>query len=138
MFQYANRSLRLFLFQTKLTDLICPGGQPCNAHRATTTLADLATLLSAGFAAPGTRVNVPGLGPEDTAHLNRGLARMSELCSLAEEHPRLTLLVDAEYTYMNPGISAVALAMMMAHNGERPAVGNTYQCYLKVRSVRFF
>jgi len=43
----------------------------------------------------------------------------------------ITLLVDAEYTYMNPGISAVALGMMLAFNKERPIVWNTYQCYLK-------
>merc|ERR1711884_162941 len=43
----------------------------------------------------------------------------------------ITLLVDAEYTYMNPGISAVALSMMLAFNKERPVVWNTYQCYLK-------
>ncbi len=44
----------------------------------------------------------------------------------------LKILVDAEYTYMNPGISAVALAMMVNFNTSSPVVGNTYQCYLKV------
>ena len=43
----------------------------------------------------------------------------------------LHLLVDAEYTYMNKGISAMALALMVALNKERPVVWNTYQCYLK-------
>ena len=42
----------------------------------------------------------------------------------------LRLLVDGEYTYMNPGISALALGMMMAFNKEQPVVWNTYQCYL--------
>ena len=42
------------------------------------------------------------------------------------------LLVDAEYTYMNPGISVGALAMMLALNRDGQAVvANTYQCYLK-------
>ncbi len=45
----------------------------------------------------------------------------------------LKILVDAEYTYMNPGISAVALAMMVNYNTSSAVVGNTYQCYLKVR-----
>ncbi len=44
----------------------------------------------------------------------------------------LKILVDAEYTYMNPGISAVALAMMVNFNTSSAVVGNTYQCYLKV------
>ena len=43
----------------------------------------------------------------------------------------LRLLVDGEYTYMNPGISALALGMMMAFNKEQPVIWNTYQCYLK-------
>ena len=42
----------------------------------------------------------------------------------------LRLLVDGEYTYMNPGISALALGMMMASNKEQPVIWNTYQCYL--------
>ena len=37
-----------------------------------------------------------------------------------------------EYTYMNDGISAVALAMMCHYNQNKAVVGNTYQCYLKV------
>jgi len=41
------------------------------------------------------------------------------------------LLIDAEYTYMNPGISAIALAMMLALNKNEAVVANTYQCYLK-------
>ena len=44
----------------------------------------------------------------------------------------MRLLVDAEYTYMNPGISVGALAMMLALNRDGQAVvANTYQCYLK-------
>ena len=44
----------------------------------------------------------------------------------------LRLLCDAEYTYMNPGISAVVVAMARHLNAEQPTVSNTYQCYLKV------
>ncbi len=47
----------------------------------------------------------------------------------------MRVLVDAEYTYLNPGISAVALALMRLYNAKdnsRPLVANTYQCYLRV------
>jgi proline dehydrogenase len=44
----------------------------------------------------------------------------------------LCLLVDAEYSYVNPGCSLVALAMMAVFNQNRPVVANTYQCYFKV------
>ena len=59
--------------------------------------------------------------------------RMQQLCEVASKNG-LKLLVDAEYTYMNPGISAVALAMMFGYNKERVVVANTYQCYLRVSS----
>ncbi len=44
--------------------------------------------------------------------LERGLNRISELIQFAKDRG-LKLLVDAEYTYMNPGISAVALVSML-------------------------
>jgi hypothetical protein len=44
----------------------------------------------------------------------------------------LYLLVDAEYSYINPGSSLVALAMMAVFNQNGPVVANTYQCYFKV------
>jgi proline dehydrogenase len=44
------------------------------------------------------------------------------------------LLVDAEHSYINPGSSLVALAMMAVFNQNRPVVANTYQCYFKVTS----
>lgn len=36
--------------------------------------------------------------------------------NLTSKNQGLRLLVDAEYTYMNPGISAMALGMMLAFN----------------------
>jgi len=62
---------------------------------------------------------------------NRGMARIRELGDYAKAN-HMKLLVDGEYTYMNPGISAIALGMMMHYNKELPVVANTYQCYLKV------
>ncbi len=59
------------------------------------------------------------------------MARIRELGDYAKAN-EMKLLVDGEYTYMNPGISAIALALMMHYNKELPVVANTYQCYLKV------
>ncbi len=72
------------------------------------------------------------LSPSESFHLFLGLSRLSSLC-LTAEGASLRLLVDAEYTYMNPGISAIALAMMRKCNKETAMVGNTVQCYLKVK-----
>lgn len=63
--------------------------------------------------------------------LSRGLDRISEIGDFALKN-NLKILVDGEYTYMNPGISAIALGMMMKYNKLKPVVANTYQCYLKV------
>ena len=61
-----------------------------------------------------------------------GMSRIKEVCDFAANSNKIRLLVDGEFTYMNPGISAVALAMMVAFNQNKAVVCNTYQCYLKV------
>ena len=73
---------------------------------------------------------VDGLDTDEIAALSEGLERCKTLADFAL--PRgLKLLVDAEYTYMNDGISVVALAMMKHYNKTEAKIGNTYQCYLK-------
>ena len=52
---------------------------------------------------------------EENDQLNAALARF-KIFGEAGRQNGLHLLVDAEYTYMNKGISAFALAMMMAFN----------------------
>ena len=74
---------------------------------------------------------IRGLTNLENEQLKRGIHRINELIQFAKDKG-LKVLVDAEYTYMNPGISAVALAMMVTFNKDFPVVGNTYQCYLKV------
>jgi len=78
-------------------------------------------------------IKIEHLSEEENGQLGRGIKRISELIQFAQ-NKGLKILVDAEYTYMNPGISAVALAMMVAFNKSSAVVGNTYQCYLKVRT----
>ncbi|XP_071526703.1 hydroxyproline dehydrogenase-like isoform X2 [Panulirus ornatus] len=43
----------------------------------------------------------------------------------------VVLAVDAEYTYTNPAINLVTLAMMKVFNTPTPIIWNTYQGYLK-------
>ena len=42
------------------------------------------------------------------------------------------LMVDAEYTYINPALTSLTLAFALRCNKEKPIVWNTTQCYLKV------
>lgn len=44
---------------------------------------------------------------------------------------KVRVLVDAEYTYMNPALSLVTMAMMKKFNKDGTWIWNTYQCYLK-------
>jgi len=74
-------------------------------------------------------VVLPGFTEEETGFLSRGVARLARFGREGMKQ-ELRLLVDGEYTYMNPGISALALGMMMAFNKEQPVIWNTYQCYL--------
>lgn len=53
--------------------------------------------------------------------------------SKVAEHLEVRLLIDAEYTYMNPALRILSLAMMLQFNKHRPLVAYTYQNYLKVR-----
>lgn len=78
------------------------------------------------------QINLTQLTDMENLALNKGLLRLKEIGQKAKE-TGIRLLVDAEYTYMNPGISAAALVMMMDHNQTEAVVANTYQCYLKVR-----
>lgn len=48
---------------------------------------------------------------------------------------KVRVLVDAEYTYMNPALSLVTLAMMKKFNKDGVWIWNTYQCYLKANII---
>jgi len=79
----------------------------------------------------GGETDFPQLTPIENEALRLGMRRLYKIGFRAKESG-VRLLVDAEYTYMNPGISVGALAMMLALNRDGQAVvANTYQCYLK-------
>jgi len=78
----------------------------------------------------GENINIAELTEVENNQLNRGVERLAGFGKAGVKND-LRLLVDAEYTYMNKGISVMALGMMLAFNRENPVVWNTYQCYLK-------
>ena len=78
----------------------------------------------------GDNINIAELSEVENNQLNRGVERLAGFGKAGVKND-LRLLVDAEYTYMNKGISVMALGMMLAFNRENPVVWNTYQCYLK-------
>ena len=46
----------------------------------------------------------------------------------------MRILVDAEHSYMQPAIDAIAIALQQTYNKNGAVIMNTYQCYLKVSS----
>eukprot|EP00095_Tigriopus_kingsejongensis_P004423 snap_masked-scaffold1224_size54636-processed-gene-0.6 protein:Tk04423 transcript:snap_masked-scaffold1224_size54636-processed-gene-0.6-mRNA-1 annotation:"probable proline dehydrogenase 2" len=109
----------------KMSNLIVDGYHPMEA-----LVEQLAKIVNPKSQSGNFEPGLAGLSDAEWGQLERGLMRVSALGQLAQQ-AGLKLLVDAEYTYMNPGISAVALAMMMQFNTQDATVSNTYQCYLK-------
>ncbi|KAK9391471.1 proline dehydrogenase 1 mitochondrial [Crotalus adamanteus] len=68
---------------------------------------------------------------EEERQMKRMLQRMDVLAKKAVG-VGVRLMVDAEQTYFQPAISRLTLEMQRRFNQERPAIFNTYQCYLKV------
>ncbi|KAK5850792.1 hypothetical protein PBY51_001638 [Eleginops maclovinus] len=77
----------------------------------------------------GEQIHFPGLNESDVAHFLCGLRRLNQIAEASVNKVRV--LVDAEYTYMNPALSLVTMAMMKKFNKDGAWIWNTYQCYLK-------
>ncbi|XP_039620879.1 hydroxyproline dehydrogenase [Polypterus senegalus] len=78
----------------------------------------------------GQDVNFPSLSEGETQHFLCAMRRLNRVGEYAREH-KVRVLVDAEYTYINPTLTLVTLAMMKKFNQSEPWIWNTYQCYLK-------
>merc|ERR1712055_963154 len=77
----------------------------------------------------GEQLALPGFSEEEIGVLTRGVARLARFGKEGMKQ-ELRLLVDGEYTYMIPGISALALGMMMAFNKEQHVIWKSSQCCL--------
>ncbi|XP_053463217.1 hydroxyproline dehydrogenase isoform X2 [Nycticebus coucang] len=81
----------------------------------------------------GQNLQVSCLNAEQNQHLQAALSRLHQVAQHAQaQHVRL--LVDAEYTSLNPALSLLVAALSSRWNSPRdggPWVWNTYQAYLK-------
>ncbi|XP_008300739.1 hydroxyproline dehydrogenase, partial [Stegastes partitus] len=114
------------MMQLKITALLSP--ELC--VKLTTLIAqqpyDLDLLVRA---MDGETVSFPGLDEKEAAHFLCSLKRFNKISEASVNKVRV--LVDAEYTYMNPALSLVTMAMMKKFNKDGAWIWNTYQCYLK-------
>ncbi|KAM8876555.1 hydroxyproline dehydrogenase isoform 1-T1 [Synchiropus picturatus] len=123
---HSNAWSREPMMQLKITALLSP--ELC--VKLTTLIAnepyDLSLLVRA---MDGEMLDFPGLTESENRHFHCSLQRLNKISEASVNKVRV--LVDAEYTYMNPALSLVTMAMMKKFNKEGPWIWNTYQCYLK-------
>lgn len=78
----------------------------------------------------GDQISIKFLSKEEEGQLQRGLSRIKQLCEAAAEKG-VIVMMDAEYTYLNPALNLFSLAMMLICNGRKTLVYYTYQNNLK-------
>lgn len=81
----------------------------------------------------GRNLQLSCLSTEQNQHLQASLSRLHRVAQHARAQA-VRLLVDAEYTFINPALSLLVAALAMRWNSseeEGPWVWNTYQAYLK-------
>lgn len=114
------------MMQLKVTALISPELCVKLTSLMRTQEYDLDLLVRA---MAGEQICFPGLLETENAHFLLGLRRLDQIAQASNQKVRV--LVDAEYTYMNPALSLITMAMMKKYNKDSPWIWNTYQCYLK-------
>lgn len=114
------------MMQLKVTALISP--ELC--VKLTTLIAQQPYELNLLVRAmDGESISFPGLNEREVTQFLFGLRRLNKIAEASVNKVRV--LVDAEYTYMNPALSLVTMAMMKKFNKDGAWIWNTYQCYLK-------
>ncbi|KAK2877014.1 hypothetical protein Q8A67_021110 [Cirrhinus molitorella] len=114
------------MMQLKITALVSPELCAKLTSLLKTEQYDLNLLVRA---MEGEKVQFPGLTESENTHLLLGLQRLYKIGEASVNKVRV--LVDAEYTYMNPALSLITTALMKKFNQQSAWIWNTYQCYLK-------
>ncbi|XP_043086872.1 hydroxyproline dehydrogenase isoform X2 [Puntigrus tetrazona] len=114
------------MMQLKITALVSPELCAKLTSLLKTEQYDLNMLVRA---MEGEEVMFSGLSESENTHLLLGLQRLHRIGEASVDKVRV--LVDAEYTYMNPALSLITAAMMKKFNRHSAWIWNTYQCYLK-------
>ncbi|XP_053377875.1 hydroxyproline dehydrogenase-like isoform X1 [Mercenaria mercenaria] len=140
-----HENLEMILGCIKLSKMVDPNYPMSQIKLTAVVPGDLCAVLSEKFPDPhssmnvlecivnglkGNEIDIDGLDKDNAAALNKALGRLKSIGELAENLGVL-LLIDAEYTYLNPALRTLSLAMMLQFNRGRPIVAYTYQNYLK-------
>ncbi|PSN43473.1 Hydroxyproline dehydrogenase [Blattella germanica] len=98
------------------------GKQPCLQTKITAMLsADtlMVEKIAAAMARGSAIETLPSINKSDQENINLAVRRLAQLGDIATKK-QLRLLVDAEYSYVNPGCSLLTLAMMTVFNQQKP------------------
>ncbi|XP_051959109.1 hydroxyproline dehydrogenase [Xyrauchen texanus] len=114
------------MMQLKITALVNPELCVKLTSLLKTEQYDLNLLVKA---MEGEEIMFTGLTESENAHFLCSLRRLNKIGEASANKVRV--LVDAEYTYMNPALSLITMAMMKKFNQKSAWIWNTYQCYLK-------
>ncbi|KAK7123123.1 hypothetical protein R3I94_020041 [Phoxinus phoxinus] len=126
LMSYVNGWSKNPMMQLKITALVSPELCVKLTSLLKTEQYDLNVLVRA---MEGEEVVFPGLTESENTHLLFSLQRLNKIGEASVDKVRV--LVDAEYTYMNPALSLITMAMMKKFNQQSAWIWNTYQCYLK-------
>ncbi|XP_057213816.1 hydroxyproline dehydrogenase [Triplophysa rosa] len=114
------------MMQLKITALLSPELCVKLTSLLRTERYDLNLLVKA---MEGEEITFSGLSESENTHFLCGLQRLNKIGEASANKVRV--LVDAEYTYINPALSLITMAMMKKFNQQSAWIWNTYQCYLK-------
>lgn len=114
------------MMQLKITALVSPELCVKLTSLLKTEQCDLNALVRA---MEGEELTFAGLTESENTHFLLGLRRLSRIGEASVNKVRV--LVDAEYTYMNPALSLITTALMKKFNQQSAWIWNTHQCYLK-------
>ncbi len=76
--------------------------------------------------------NKEKLNKKEKEEWDKGCQRIDTICQDAYRH-KISVLIDAEETWIQQAVDDIALQMMEKYNKERATIYNTYQLYLKDR-----
>ncbi|XP_043245893.1 hydroxyproline dehydrogenase-like [Amphibalanus amphitrite] len=117
----------------KLTGLVAVPALAALSGALTAAPADRLTRLTEGVATQlsgGPWYRLAELTEEQQRHWDDGLARLRAVGEFCERHS-LRTMVDGEYSYTNPAIGLLTLALAANFNTRSPLIWGTTQCYLR-------
>ena len=75
--------------------------------------------------------HINSLDEDEEEMLFNLMRRVNRIAAYASQVGGARCMIDAEQTYMQPAINAIAMELMRQYNRREPIIFNTYQCYLK-------